>query len=559
MKLKKYILLLLLSMLYLTIIFFGVFFNYKVIENSKDININNKNMATLVDCKGNFIVYNKKMYEAWIDLSFLRRQKKFKEYEHLLLSKYTQDEIKDKKFLKWGKFYTKKEAEDNLGVLRKFSKIYETQDRIYNDLFSLSQLIGKYDKTNYGIEKYLYNNKLLETQKEQNLSIDLTLQRILYEELKKTVKEKNASGAVALIMNTKTGEIKASVSIYPWNMGYMGYIEPGSTLKPMIYAMAIDENIIKPYETFKWSYQYTPKNTNIKIKESEYFDLGTMDIKTALAHSSNVAIAKVMEKILNTYSQEWLYNSLLKMGFGKKTNIEFSGEIDGVLKNPDEWKSITPYQIAIGQGIGVTPIQLITAFNAIVNNGYYVYPTFFKNKKVFGRQIYSERTSKKLLDWMRYTTILGTAKDAYKEGLLIGGKTGTAQKALKGIGYTKEDYYSLFEGYYPSINPEYTFLIIVDDPKGEYYGGEVAAPIITNVFYNYSKRKEVYNYLGYYFKGVLPNLINFDMEEAKALLINLGYNFNKIIITGSGTKVTYQYPNPGTLLKDTQYIELRSD
>ena len=215
---------------YLGLILFGVIFNSPSESNVKTTVNNQKdyNLATLVDNKGHFLVYNKNKYEVWIDLEFMKKRNEYWNNKSTLNSKYSDDELGNKKFLFWGVYDTEEEAKESLGDMRRFANIYVNQERVYNNLFSYDSLIGNYKTTQYGIEKYLHENGLLKEKSTIRLSLDNELQNYLYYELKKTVEEKKANGAVAIVMDTKTGKIRASVSIYPWNLGYMGYIEPVS-------------------------------------------------------------------------------------------------------------------------------------------------------------------------------------------------------------------------------------------------------------------------------------------------------------------------------------------
>lgn len=546
---------------YLSLILFGVIFNSpnnKVMNNNK--NENKNNLATLVDSKGHFLVYNKNKYEVWIDLEFMKKRNEYWNNKSFLNEKYSDDEIEGKKFLFWGIYDTEEEAKESLGDMRRYASIYVNQERVYNNLFSYDSLIGNYQNTQYGIERYLYDSGLLTNRDTIKLSLDNKLQNYLYYELKKTVEERKANGGVAIVMDTQTGKIRASVSIYPWNLGYMGYIEPGSTLKPMIYALALDEKIITEDQKFESTYNYKPEDDlNFIVTESEGYGLGELNIRDALILSSNISISKVMKKINEEYDNEWLYKKLISMGFGTKTDVEFKGEIDGVLKYPNNWYSITPYQIALGQGIGVTPIQLISSFNSLVNKGLYKEPTFLEDRETDSIRIFSKETSEKLVEWMNYVTISGTAKLAYKEGMLIGGKTGTAQKAIAGEGYNKESYYSLFEGYYPATNPRYTFLVIVDNPQGEFYGGEVAAPIVRDAFYNYEKDASNYKAKEIIFKDVMPNIKGMYIHEAVNYLISVGIDINDIIITGDGDTANDQFPKSGSLIKSFNYFQINTE
>ncbi|MGM0640257.1 MAG: penicillin-binding transpeptidase domain-containing protein [Thermotogota bacterium] len=544
---------------YLLLILFGVFLNTPSIVDVKNNFDNEEKIATLVDNKGHFLVYNKNKYEVWIDLEFMKRRDEYMDLKHMLNAKYSDEEIEGKNFLFWGIFDTEEEAKESLGHMRKYASIHVNKERVYNNLFSYDSLIGNYQSTQYGIEKYLFDNGELFKNESIKLSLDNKLQSYLYQELNQTVKNRNANGGVAIVMETKTGKIRASASIYPWNLGYMGYIEPGSTLKPMIYALALDEKIISPDKKFESTFNYKPEeDLNFIVKESEGYGLGELDIKDALILSSNISIAKVMKKIKEDYSNEWLYSQLVNMGFGVKTDLEFKGEIDGILRYPNNWYSITPYQIAMGQGIGVTPIQLISTFNALINDGVYKEPTFLEEKHSESRQIFSIENSKRLREWMNYVTISGTAKLAFTQGMLIGGKTGTAQKAVIGKGYNEESYYSLFEGYYPATNPRYTFLVIVDNPQGEYYGGEVAAPVVREAFYRYENDSSSLSDKKVLFKNIMPNIEDMNIHDAINYLISVGVEKDDIIITGDGDIVKEQYPKSGVSINEYEFFQVKT-
>nr|WP_303048800.1 penicillin-binding transpeptidase domain-containing protein [Marinitoga sp. 1154] len=368
------------------------------------------------------------------------------------------------------------------------------------------------------------------------------------------ITEQNAEGGTVIIMETQTGKIRAVVSHYPWNMAFMGYIEPGSTMKPIIYSIALEEGLISPYQKFTLSPSISPVDgVNFTISEVEGHSFNSIDVKDAIAYSSNVAAVKVMKTIRENFSNEWLYNKLDQMGFGKKTGIEFSKEINGVFTKPDNWYKITPYQIAIGQGIGVTPIQLVSIFNIFANNGKYVKPTFLEKNKSKSFQVFSPEIANLMKDWLRYTMLKGTARKAYKPGVLIAGKTGTAQKAISGKGYS-DKYYSLFVGFFPASKPKYTIVSIIDDPKKEYYGGEVAAPVATNIFY----RLEDFKYSNKFqiVENYLPNLKNMTLTEALFILKTLGINEKKVILYGNGNYVVRQIPDISYNIKDIDFVIL---
>jgi len=529
--------------------------------NELSTSLENNKYSELVDSKGNMIVYNQEKYEAWVDLGFMKSRNDFKKNKYLLNQRFSDNEIENIKFLKWGSYDTYEEAYIDLGILNKYARIYPVTHRVYNELFSLDLLIGKTDRTTYGIEPFLLENGILDSQKTVSLSIDLKMQQIAYEELQNTVKKESAEGGIVVVMESKTGKIKASVSLYPWNIAYMGYIEPGSTLKPLLISTALDEHIINPNDKFYSGYEYYPTGKkNFKVTESQGYGMGEVRLKETLTYSSNIAIAQIMEKILEDFSNQWLYQKLLTYGFGKKTGIEFKGEINGVVPYPDDWYEITPFQIALGQGIGITPIQLISAFNVIPNDGKYVKPTFLEVKEISERQVISEPIAKMVKEWLSYTVIEGTARKAYKEGLKIGGKTGTAQKAESGLGYVEGSYYSLYVGFYPVVDPIYTAVVIIDNPKEEFYGGEVAAPVLTNIFYRYATEKESIapQDQKVFYKDIMPDLIGHPISEAYNILLNLGIEEKNVIITGNGDTVFSQSVPPYIYLNDSEIIQLHT-
>lgn len=529
--------------------------------NELSTSLENNKYSELVDSKGNMIVYNQEKYEAWVDLGFMKSRNDFKKNKYLLNQRFSDNEIENIKFLKWGSYDTYEEAYIDLGILNKYARIYPVTHRVYNELFSLDLLIGKTDRTTYGIEPFLLENGILDSQKTVSLSIDLKMQQIAYEELQNTVKKESAEGGIVVVMESKTGKIKASVSLYPWNIAYMGYIEPGSTLKPLLISTALDEHIINPNDKFYSGYEYYPTGKkNFKVTESQGYGMGEVRLKETLTYSSNIAIAQIMEKILEDFSNQWFYQKLLTYGFGKKTGIEFKGEINGVVPYPDDWYEITPFQIALGQGIGITPIQLISAFNVIPNDGKYVKPTFLEVKEISERQVISEPIAKMVKEWLSYTVIEGTARKAYKEGLKIGGKTGTAQKAESGLGYVEGSYYSLYVGFYPVVDPIYTAVVIIDNPKEEFYGGEVAAPVLTNIFYRYATEKESIapQDQKVFYKDIMPDLIGHPISEAYNILLNLGIEEKNVIITGNGDTVFSQSVPPYNYLNDSEIIQLHT-
>ncbi|SHE28514.1 cell division protein FtsI (penicillin-binding protein 3) [Marinitoga hydrogenitolerans DSM 16785] len=552
--LRRRLTLITIIILYLVLISYVLFLKSYEVNESYKINESSKKLATLTDEKGRIIAVDKTIYEVWLDLETIKKRDKLEKLESQL-NRFLKKEDYKKTHVLLGKYSDILELKTYIpdSILR-YSRIYKTYERIYNTSYDLRKNVGEKGKTEYGIEPFLYEMGLLDSKERIKLSLDLKLQKIAYEELSDMISEQNAEGGTVIIMETKTGKIRAAVSNYPWNMAFMGYIEPGSTMKPIIYSIALEEGLISPYQKFELSYNITPvPDVNFTISEVEGHYFTNIDAKDAIAYSSNVAAVKVMQKIIENFSNDWLYNKLEQMGFGEKTGIEFKKEISGVFKKPKSWYKITPYQIAIGQGIGVTPIQLVSIFNIFANEGKYIKPTFLENKDSQGYQIFSPEIANLMRDWLRYTMLKGTARKAYKPGVLIAGKTGTAQKAIAGKGYS-DKYYSLFVGFFPASKPKYTIVSIIDDPKKEYYGGEVAAPVATNIFYRLEEFK--YPERVKFFDGYLPNLKGMKLTEALYILKSLGIDEKRIILSGKGNYVLNQKPNVSYEIDKIDYVIL---
>jgi len=552
--LRNRLTLLIIIFLYLTIISYILFLEpYKLDINNK-VNESGRKLATLTDRGGRIVAIDKVIYEAWLDLKTIKKRNKLDDLKGQL-DRFLEEKDYQRDFILLGKFQDILELKTYIPrSILKYVNIYRTYERNYNTSYDLRKNIGEKDKTEYGIEPFLFENGLLDNKSEVRLSIDLRMQKIAYEELSNMINLQNAEGGTVIIIETKTGKVRAAVSHYPWNMAFMGYIEPGSTMKPIIYSIALEEGLISPYQKFELTPTISPvPEVNFTIGEAEGHYFTSLDAKDAIAYSSNVAAVKVMEVIMKNFSNDWLYNKLERMGFGKKTGIEFRKEIAGLLNKPKDWYKITPYQIAIGQGIGVTPIQLVSIFNIFANEGKYVKPTFLEEKATQSYQIFSPGIANLMKDWLRYTMLKGTARKAYKPGVLIAGKTGTAQKAIVGKGYS-DKYYSLFVGFFPASKPKYTIVSIIDDPKKEYYGGEVAAPVATNIFYrleeytNTHKVKVLNDYL--------PNLTKMKLSEALFILKTLGIDEKKIILSGEGDYIINQYPDISAKIDNVDYVIL---
>ena len=266
-----------------------------------------------------------------------------------------------------------------------------------------------------------------------------------------------------------------------------GY-EPGSTFKPIYLAVALERGWARPDENF-----FCPAKLKVAdgfIRESNsnvaYGNLSTAEL---LTKSSNVGMAQIGIRAEKTKT----YESLLALGFGQESDIELPGVAKGILPYPENWRGITPANIAIGQGLAVTPLQLITAMGAIVNGGKLMSPyivkeamnshgeIIYRGKPKVMREVYTPETTAWIRRAMRRVVLEGTGKRANTDITELAGKTGTAQ-VPEGGKYSKNRYVASFIGFWPYDAPKYLMLVVIGEPStGRIYGGELAAPTFKSI------------------------------------------------------------------------------
>lgn len=328
------------------------------------------------------------------------------------------------------------------------------------------------------------------------LTIDAFIQFSVEETLKKWVLKSGSKRGVAIVMIPDTGEILA-MSQYPtfdlneyqnsepklWKpLGLSMVYEPGSTFKAISLAAAINEGVVTPHTNFDC------ENGRIKIGRFFIRDSkphGLMDLSDILMVSSNIGTLKALER-LNT---DTYYNYIKSFGFGSRYKIALPGQERGLVQPKKRWKRVERANISFGQGIGVTPLQLITAFSAVINGGKLMSPSLVKGlldqkgkvtkiiqPKIL-KNIISPGTSAKMRKMLqRVVSRKGTAPRAAIKGISIGGKTGTAQKVDPALRRYSDKRIASFIGFFPVEEPKFTILVIMDEPTLSNYGGVVAAP-----------------------------------------------------------------------------------
>jgi len=333
------------------------------------------------------------------------------------------------------------------------------------------------------------------------LTIDKTIQYIAERELDAAWARYNGRNALIIVQKTKTGEILALAgrptfsyhkikesSIDEMRLrAITDFYEPGSTFKIVTAAAALEEKVVKPTDRyFCENGRYKVGPTVIRDHEKE----GWLTFAQVIERSSNIGTAKVADKI----GRDKLFYYSKMFGFGSMTGIGLPGEVQGLLRKPKDWSSISLGRIAFGQEIGVTPLQLLNAVNAVANGGMLMQPMIVKairnksgtiikeyNPQII-RKVISPETAQTLTEILKGVVECGTGSMAQVKGYDVAGKTGTAQKIDPSIRkYSDTKYVASFVGYLPADDPEVTILVILDEPKEIYWGGSVCAPVFANV------------------------------------------------------------------------------
>jgi cell division protein FtsI (penicillin-binding protein 3) len=334
-----------------------------------------------------------------------------------------------------------------------------------------------------------------------SLTIDEVIQYIAEQALEQTVRNTKARGGAVLVMAPKTGQMLAwalrptfdpnhihQASPERWrNRGVTDPYEPGSTLKVVLAAAALELNRVTP-DTLLYAGDGEIPISGTVIHDHE--KAGWVTFREAIQRSSNVAFVKMSWEL----GREQVYQFLRTFGFGEKTGIDLPGESIGILRRPDQWSQRTLPSLAIGQEIAVTPLQLLTAVSAVANEGWLMRPFLVREISDHqGRSVWehvphirrrpiSAETAKTVTDLLVNVVDRGTGKRAAIPGYRVAGKTGTAQKVDPETGtYSSTKFVGSFVGFVPAEDPQLAILVMIDEPQGPAWGGVVAAPVFRKV------------------------------------------------------------------------------
>ena len=332
------------------------------------------------------------------------------------------------------------------------------------------------------------------------LTIDQVIQYRAEQALSAAVERSHAKSGTAIVMDPRTGEILALANVPTFDPNRSGkespevlrnhalqdIYEPGSTFKVVAYSAAIEKALVRPEDKIDCQMgQITVAGRLIH----DHKPFGTLTISDALALSSNVGAIKLGLLVGN----ESMYEYMKRLGFGSRTGIDLNGESPGILKNVTRWQPSSIGSLAIGQEVGVTPVQMAVAYSAIANNGNWVKPHLVRElrspdgavtyqAKIETRPALKPETTAALRTMMEGVTLHGTAKKAQLEGYTAAGKTGTAQKIDPVThGYSATKFIGSFVGFAPVNNPAIVIIVVIDEPMGAYHGGDVAAPVFREI------------------------------------------------------------------------------
>lgn len=411
------------------------------------------------------------------------------------------------------------------------------------------------------------------------LTIDKKVQDVLERELSNAYDTYHPDGIWALAMNPKNGEILGIASypnfnpndyqnedkdIYNQNIPIWKTYEPGSTFKIITFSSALNENLFDMDKDtyYDKGYEYV---SGARIKSWKKGGHGLQTFREVLQNSSNPGFVEIGRRL----GKKRLYQYVQNFGLTEKTGIDLPGESCGIMFDYKNFHELEQATVAFGQGISVTPLQLVTAICACVNGGYLLQPHILKEisnssnneiveqvKKKVKRQVIKEETSKKVRDALESVVTDGGGRNAYINGYRIGGKTGTAQKAVNGS-YVGSGYILSFVGVAPIDDPQIVLYVAMDNPKNcIQYGGTTVAPIARKMFVDIlpalnvkkvkSQRQKSYSIMD---KRTIKVENYIGKKRSEVQNISLRFTF-----VGKGNKVIDQLPRKGEYVEEGDTI-----
>jgi len=483
----------------------------------------------IIDKHSNLLAVNRDLLSVWADPTRISSKDKAAEILSPLLNCQKEELIrklskKDKRFV-WLKrkldyaLIDKLESAINENKLKGINFRLE-EKRFYPNDNLASHVIGYTNYDNIGMEgiekSYDYEIKSYEIVEalrrnridykdvpEYNHSIEMTIdsqiQHIAETELSSACQKWSARTGTAIVMDPITGEVLAMANYPDYNLNMFSQIsefnkrnraiwqeyEPGSAFKVVIASAVVDKGLMDPSDT-----EYCEMG-EYKIHGRTIHDVheyGTLSLNEIIARSSNIGIVKVASRL----TREDISHYTKSFGFGTKTEIDLPYEKDGNLNAIDNKSTLSVFiYVPFGQGISVTPLQMLNAVNTIANGGLLMKPYVVKkviddkeqvlteNSPQKIRRVISQETANIITEMLICAVEYGTGMNAWMQDYRVAGKTGTSQKPGK-YGYSGK-YVSSFVGFLPAYNPRISIIVVIDEPKGAHYGSVVAVPVFKKI------------------------------------------------------------------------------
>lgn len=406
------------------------------------------------------------------------------------------------------------------------------------------------------------------------LSIDSVIQHIVERDLEKAVAQTGAKGAAIALMDIRTGDILA-MGMYPSfdpnryqdfpdqnrrNWAVADAVHPGSIFKPITAAAALEDRVITPESPVHDAGCISLAGYTICNYNHRGFGAGT--VADVLKQSSNVGTMQIAMEL----GVDRFFDYLFAFGFGHKTGIELAGEATGLYPNPATATQLDLAVMSFGQTLTVTPIQMLAAIGAIANDGRLMRPRLVRELRTTDgevierfepqmvRQVISPETAMEVKSLLEQVVMHGTGRNAFVPGYRLGGKTGTSEKVQGSQG--QGEYIASFVGFGPVEDPRVAVLVMIDEPQGIIYGGQIAAPVFSHIMNDVMRYLEIppslpvegqenQNKNGQREEAMVPSLVNLPIEQAVAEAGRAGFTLN---IAGSGPLVVDQTPPAGVAL-----------
>lgn len=450
----------------------------------------------------------------------------------------------------------------------------------------------KFSKDGKGNTSYIEKKKLDEVNDSEGivLTLDRRIQSMVESEVERVRKETKAKAVMAVVMNPKNGEILALAQKPSFDPNHpsqsstdtlrnkvvQSLYEPGSTLKVLFAADAIEKGLLTPNSEIDCGGGKIKIGKTTISESDKKHQHKRLTLEKVIAYSSNVGAVRVAQTLGVKGTKELVQ----RYGLDQKTGIELAAESFGQDKPSSEITPLILANMGFGQGISMTPLQLVTAFSPFANGGILVSPTLLReddeNHSTNGERIISEETAEMVKNILVAVTEdeKGTGYQAKISGIQVAGKTGTAQKFDPIQGYKSNKYYSSFVGFLPARDPQLLIGVMIDEPTSQYYASQIASPLFKSIaeqslyilnrgpaqaLSKSQSTKPVAQKVLPHFKETakgkwkLPDFTGLSLNEAMTILNKY---IDKVEISGNGY-VTSQFPQPDSLVDKNTPLKLQ--